>query len=714
MNNPGPPRYPEFYRPLPPGFTRVFELEAGKFSDPILGRLVPQAVDGDPYEAVSYVWGDTQKRRDITIDGVTLSITENLYGALTAFRHRRLSGSSDSLDPGTGLAQRQVRRLWVDAVCINQEDVPERTSQVELMSRIFAGARRVLAWLGWEEGEAGRRHTQAAIRFIHSFMEDPEAGLRNARILLHHDVAGPAESLALLSEDSRRRFEEQGRQWEAIKVFFEIGYFHRTWIVQELGLAREAIMYTALIPANGAEAGADPDGEEAAESDDQDLELDFIDWPLVGRFTRFMDDSGASLVTHLGLLSWVAHHILMVWEMKEDGTPDCDFLTGMHWTRILGVTDARDRVYALLGHPLAVLDGELVIKPDYTVTRGVVYTKLAANFIRKTKNLYVVNLVDHEDDSYVEARDWDPQDDSKMPSWVPDWHSINRTTPLDYPIAAAEVEDSEIRIDGEMKGAKGTPLPHLLVRGWVVDEISAVSRRMETTDFPVTHLIRERAKKNPFWLDRLWELVFPAEGSTDRDALAVLETLSLALPRGTREKDQPISREGPQQTLEENQRSFAAYVLEYHELQRGASEASGIDDSSYLPARSLYDSLPVEAQAELRRRAEGTTGERFIEWMTWPSMCRVVYRTTTGLVGMGSRVTRPGDLVCRVRGSPVLMTLRRIKDSDAGQDTKTGAGTDAAPIPCAYIGPTVVPVRMKRDVVDGGEFDEKAANFRIV
>jgi hypothetical protein len=660
------------------------------------------------------VWGDTLKRRDINIDGETLSVTENLYGALTAFRHRRLSGSRGSSDPGTESVQRHVRRLWVDAVCINQEDVQERTSQVELMSRIFTGALRVLAWLGWEKGEAGRRHTQAAIRFIHSFMEDPEAGLRNARILLHHDVAGPAGHLALLSEGRQRQFEEQARQWKDIKVFFEIGYFHRTWIVQELGLAREAIMYTALIPAYRAEAGGDPDGEEAGESNDQGLELDFIDWPLVGRFVRFLDDSGASLVTHLGLLSWVAHHILMVWEVREDGTPNCDFLTSMHWTRILGVTDARDRVYALLGHPLAVIDGELVIKPDYAVTRGVVYTKLAAAFIRKTKNLYVVNLVDHEDDLYVEAREWDPQDESRMPSWVPDWHSINRTTPLDYPVAAAEVEDAEIRIDGEIKGTKGTPLPHLLVRGWVVDEISAVSRRMETTDFPVTHLTRERAKKNPFWLDRLWELVFPAEGSTDRDALAVLETLSLALPRGTREEDQPISREGPQQTLEEHQRSFAAYVMEYHELQRGASEASGIDDSSYLPARSLYDSLPVEAQAKLRRRAEGTTSERFIEGMTWPSMCRVVYRTSSGLVGMGSRVTRPGDLVCRVQGSPVLMTLRRIEDSDTSQGTKTGAGTHARSIPCAYIGPTIVPVRMKKDVIDGKEFNEKAANFRIL
>ncbi|KAI0812054.1 heterokaryon incompatibility protein-domain-containing protein [Xylaria sp. FL0064] len=702
MIDPGPPQCPEFYHPLAPEYIRVFELEAGKFSDPIVGRLVPQAIDGEPYEAVSYVWGDTRKRHNITIDGATLSVTANLYGALTAFRYGPLSVStsssgasrSDRSDPGTesGPAAGQVRRLWADAVCINQEDLSERTSQVELMARIFAGARRVLAWLGWEEGEDGHRHLLTAIRFIHVFMEDPEAGLRDARILLHYhdeDVAGTAEHLAPLSEDQRRA-EEQALKWKAVKVFFDIEYFHRTWIVQELGLAREAIIKNRA------------------------LELDLVDWRLVGRFVTFLDYSAASLITHLGILAWVAHHILMVWETKEDGTPNCDFLTAMHWTRILGVTDARDRVYSLLGHPLAVMDGAPVIKPDYTVTRGVTYTKLAAKFIRKTKNLYVVNLVDHEDDPSLEMRDWNPQDEGRMPSWMPDWHSINRTTPLEYPIAAAEAEDAEIRIDGETEGAEGTPLPHLLVTGWVVDEISAVSRRMETTDFPVTHLTRERAKTNPFWLDRLWDLVSPAEGSTDSDVLDVLETLSLALPLGTRGEDEPVSTAGSHQTLKEHRRSFAAYVLEYHELWRRASEARGIDDDSYIPTCSLYDGLPTEVQAELRRRAEGVTGEKFIECMTWPSMCRVVYRTKSGLVGMGSRVARPGDLVCRVKGSPVLMTLRRIENSGSGHGTDTETDSDAALISCAYIGPTVVPARVKKNVLDGGEFGEKAVRFRLV
>ncbi len=714
MDDPEHPHYPACYRPLAPQFTRVFELEPGHFFDPIVGRLVPQLIDGEPYEAVSYVWGDIRKRRDITIDGAMLSVTQNLHGALTAFRHRPVSGddndSSTGSEPGPGHGQRRVRRLWADALCINQENLQERMSQLELMGSIFASARSVLSWLGWEEGEEGRRHTQAAIRFIHSFMEDPEAGLLDTRILLHHHdvtVAGPAERLALLSEEDQRRFEEQARTWETVKAFFEIDYFHRTWIVQELGLACKAILYTAVKPAEQA-AGEEQDGP---------MEMDFVSWPRVGQFVKFLDYKGASLVTHLGLLSWVTHHVVMVWEMNEDGTPACDFLTGMHWARILGVTDARDRVFALLGHPLAVMDGELMIKPDYTVTRGVVYTKLAVRFIEKTKNLYIVNLVDHEEDPSAELREWDPHDEGRMPSWVPDWHSINRTTPLDYPAAAAKTEDPEIRIEGEIDGVAGTALPHLLLRGWVIDEIAAVSHRMETTDFPVTNLTRERGKLDPFWLDRVWELAFPAEGPADRDPLAVLESLSLALPLGTLEKGEPVSRVGPRQTLEEHRRSFAAYVLEYHELLRGASKTGEInndDGNGYLPARSLFDTLPADAQAELRRRAEGATGGGFLQCMTWPSMCRVVYRTRSGLVGMGSRVSRPGDIVCRVQGSPVLMTLRRVAKSGAGEDTRTKIETDSTMISCAFIGPTIVPARMKRGAVDGRDYGEFAARFRII
>jgi hypothetical protein len=82
------------------------------------------------YEALSYEWGDpAQRRHDIYINEEQVSIRENLWLAL-----RRVT-------------QPNVF-LWVDALCINQDDVVERAQQLAVMGDIFAGAERVRVWLG--------------------------------------------------------------------------------------------------------------------------------------------------------------------------------------------------------------------------------------------------------------------------------------------------------------------------------------------------------------------------------------------------------------------------------------------------------------------------------------------------------------------------------------------------------------------------------------
>ena len=524
--------YAACYKPLPPQFARVLELHAGELSDPLVGTLVAQPIDGHGklYEAVSYVWGGVPTKT-MVVDGTPVAITASLEKALQAFRPRpRSSSSTTGRMLGNKVSRR--RRLWADSVCINQDDMSERLSQVELMGRIFAGAKRVLAWLGHDEEGL----TSFAMAVIYDFLEDPEAALHEARILLHLNLADAMDNDRLDEEQEdedeekdedckRSRTEAQVQRWAAIKTFFDIEYFHRTWIVQEVGLAHRADMFCSN-KRHIAAALEDKDMVEEHErwddEDDEDgspqheLELHSISWHRVREFVKYTSFYGASLETHLDLKCFVAMHIRLVWEVDKDGKPSCDFLTSLHWVRILRVTDPRDRVFGLLGHPLAVMNGETVVKPDYTVSRGVVYTKLAAKFIRETKKLYVLTLVDHESDQSMRHVLWDTNDDARMPSWVPDWHSINRTTPLPYPTAPAVKEDAEIRLVGSLDNVTGQPMPRLLVRGWVVDEVVAVSHMMETTDFPVTNLHRERAKKNPFYLDRLWEVVYPVQGSNQK------------------------------------------------------------------------------------------------------------------------------------------------------------------------------------------------------
>ena len=708
--------YTSCYKPLSPQFARVLELHAGEISDPLVGTLVAQPIDGEPYEAVSYVWGGLPTKT-ILVDGTPVSITANLKRALKAFRSRPRF-STDGHVPGNGR-----RRLWLDSVCINQDDTLERSSQVELMGRIFGGASRVLAWLGHDEEGL----TSSAMAVIRGFLKDPEAALHEARILLYLDDTMDDDRL---EEEHDKRFRTEAQKWAAIKAFFDIEYFHRTWIVQELGLACEADM---ICSSKRDTVEVQECWKDEGKSSQHELEMHSISWHHVREFVRYMSRYGASLETHLDLKCWVAMHIRMVWDVDENGTPECDFLTALHWVRILRVTDPRDRVFGLLGHPLAVMNGETVAKPDYNVSYGVVYTKLAATFIRETKKLSVLTLVDHESDQSMRHVLWDTSDDARMPSWVPNWHSINRTTPLPYPTAPAAKEDAEIRIIGSLDSVPGQPMPRLLVRGWVVDHVVAVSHMMETTDFPVTNILRERAKKNPFYLDRLWETVYPAQDSNHKDPVKVLDNLSLALADGLRDNHGLNLAEGgdhsskdatqPGEAQHMHRQSFAAYLLEYHrlyetkrattatlkpseagsELVTAAASVSDVD--SNLPQRSLYASLPDSAQAEIQRRAAGATSLSFLHDMTWVCMCRVIFRTTAGLIGMGPRVMRPADVVCRVRGCPVLMVLR-----EAPHEAESDAPSE---LRYMHVGPAIVPERMVPGVLDGGEFGEVEREFVI-
>lgn len=83
------------------------------------------------YTALSYVWGDQQETTPIHVNGVETQITLNLEAAL---RHIR--------QPSCPAV------LWVDALCINQEDQAEKNHQVEMMREIYSGAELVIAWLG--------------------------------------------------------------------------------------------------------------------------------------------------------------------------------------------------------------------------------------------------------------------------------------------------------------------------------------------------------------------------------------------------------------------------------------------------------------------------------------------------------------------------------------------------------------------------------------
>ena len=121
---------------------RLLTLHPGDEAAPLECSLSEVSSESNPqYEALSYTWastdGDTRQLQIISCDGRRLMITRNCKGALRRLRY----GDRE-------------RVLWVDAICIDQENEQERGHQVGLMRKIYGQANEVLIWLGYESQRA--------------------------------------------------------------------------------------------------------------------------------------------------------------------------------------------------------------------------------------------------------------------------------------------------------------------------------------------------------------------------------------------------------------------------------------------------------------------------------------------------------------------------------------------------------------------------------
>jgi hypothetical protein len=110
---------------------RVLIVRAGTNDQSIETTLQRISLDQPrSYETISYVWGDARKRNSITVDGKTLDVPASAERAI-----RRMRTDED-------------RTIWIDAVCINQQDLREREQQVALMGDVYRKTVRNLVWLG--------------------------------------------------------------------------------------------------------------------------------------------------------------------------------------------------------------------------------------------------------------------------------------------------------------------------------------------------------------------------------------------------------------------------------------------------------------------------------------------------------------------------------------------------------------------------------------
>jgi hypothetical protein len=83
------------------------------------------------YDALSYAWGSASPSAKGICDGNTISLRVNLDSALKYLRKPQ-----------------HERYVWIDYLCINQDDLVEKAVQIPRMKNIYSKASTVIVWLG--------------------------------------------------------------------------------------------------------------------------------------------------------------------------------------------------------------------------------------------------------------------------------------------------------------------------------------------------------------------------------------------------------------------------------------------------------------------------------------------------------------------------------------------------------------------------------------
>jgi hypothetical protein len=184
---------------------RLVVLLPGERSEPIRCEIIHVDLEIHPqFEAVSYTWatedGDDSKSKFVHLkNSGTMPVTTNCEAALRQLR--MLS---------------QKRRLWVDAICIDQANLCERNYQVGLMDKIFSGAENVIICIPAMQTEwTGFTAPNSTLWYLFCWMQGV--------IPVHYEHEHAISS--------------------SLRQLLTSRYFQRVWVIQEVALAKNVHLY---------------------------------------------------------------------------------------------------------------------------------------------------------------------------------------------------------------------------------------------------------------------------------------------------------------------------------------------------------------------------------------------------------------------------------------------------------------------------------------
>jgi hypothetical protein len=186
---------PEYkFFPLAPQEFRLLIVEpAADHNDLLRCRVETSSHFSGSYNAVSWSWGSPVRARSLLVDGSLLNIPVGLYAALVALR-----------------SPTEERVYWADAACIDMQNDEEHGQQVLLIESIYKEAACVYVWLGDEDKTSGE-----AMTFIR-------------RVCKARDL------------DDVIRGDRYRQPWASVVTLMLRPWFSRSWIFQEIAVARKA------------------------------------------------------------------------------------------------------------------------------------------------------------------------------------------------------------------------------------------------------------------------------------------------------------------------------------------------------------------------------------------------------------------------------------------------------------------------------------------
>lgn len=301
------------------------------------------------YKALSYTWGASEKSEQIIIgENFHLRVTKNLSAFIVYLRKKKLGV------------------FWIDAVCINQDDVHERSSQVRLMQEIYQQAQEVVVWL---------------------YQPNPR-------------TLGDVSTWNIVENDGDRRLTKLPL-W-SLKIFYH-PWFMRVWVLQEIVYARDIIVVCQ----------------------NDHTRIGYITWDEArdcagGYLDRFRHDSRNTPVQEDVELSIAMMVSMDDWRGKlESDIFNLTLSELLSNTRFCGASDPKDKVFALLS---LASDVDLsIFEIDYEMSWRDISVRLARHTISQSNALDILRWIGIPEPS----AQVDP-----LPSWVPDLSSPALLAPI--------------------------------------------------------------------------------------------------------------------------------------------------------------------------------------------------------------------------------------------------------------------------------------------